>query len=215
MRRPFQSAFTLVELLVVIAVIALLASLLLPALASAKERAKAIQCLNNLKQVGLATQMYAHDFDGLLQLDPLIPGTNTWATILSTNTDLTTLNTFLCPTYKPFQWQNWINVYGIRRDPPTNCTSGPGKIFFRVACVENPSEYLHLADTTSQSQGGYTARQYYFFRVASPLRMIHARHSRRANGLFLDGHVEACDRPRLEGLGMTAEYGVDTAQGYF
>jgi len=70
---PRRNGFTLVELLVVIAIISVLASLLLPALASAKKAARRATCLANLRQIGIAIHSYAQDNDRRIPYGPKAP----------------------------------------------------------------------------------------------------------------------------------------------
>ncbi len=74
-------AFTLIELLVVIAIIGILASISIPVFQGAQERARATQCLNNLRNLGLGTQIFANDNNG-----SLYDGQAAWANILRTGT---------------------------------------------------------------------------------------------------------------------------------
>ncbi|MBM4048240.1 MAG: DUF1559 domain-containing protein, partial [Planctomycetes bacterium] len=72
-RAPRPWAFTLIEMLVVILIISVLAALLLPALMSARERGRTATCQGNLRQFGLAFQIYTNDFDGLLPVSHVPP----------------------------------------------------------------------------------------------------------------------------------------------
>src|SRR5580698_10203906 len=79
----FRTGFTLIELLVVIAIIAILAAILLPVLSAAKDKAKRTTCLNNLKQINVAFDLYAGDNQDTLPSAPNTSfggvATNIWA----------------------------------------------------------------------------------------------------------------------------------------
>jgi prepilin-type N-terminal cleavage/methylation domain-containing protein len=114
-------AFTLIELLVVIAIIAILAALLLPVLGRAKERAHRTACLNNLRQLVLATHLYAGDNGGLLPKggSDIRDPKDTHTPILSTHTQevmlqyLSPMKVFDCPNLEP----NFVNDETWRIQP--------------------------------------------------------------------------------------------------
>jgi|CZKM01.1.fsa_nt_gi prepilin-type N-terminal cleavage/methylation domain-containing protein len=116
--RRSGGAFTLMELLLVIAVIAILAVLLMPALAAAQAKSKRTACLDNLKQSALSFQMYTADNDGkLAQNYPLGPaGTNAWVLgDMKVSGDST--NKTLIRRGKFFPYASQVTLYRCPADP--------------------------------------------------------------------------------------------------
>ncbi|MBX3743883.1 MAG: prepilin-type N-terminal cleavage/methylation domain-containing protein [Verrucomicrobiae bacterium] len=209
-----RKGFTLIELLVVIAIIAILAGMLLPALSQSKAKASQIHCLNNLKQVGLFALLYADSHEGRIQIAAPLDVQFTWGGLLYSNQAAGSRSIFLCPSYRPRDFTNWFQTFGVWSDPPREVTTGEFNENVVVTAVPNPTEYVHLADTTSRGRRGMGAVQFHNFRT-NATDEVHARHNRSANGWFLDGHAEGMNRARLEALRIPALFGQDTIPGYF
>lgn len=167
-RRSKLRAFTLIELLVVIAIIAIIAALLLPVIAKSKEAGKSAACLSNLRQVGLALQMFVQDNDNKMPVmyDAPIstnasPLTNTLATMdLVLSNHLGNVRVLLCPsdrkdlfarTGSSYAWNFLINgqdadhlmVLNINFDPHNLPVAFDKEAFHAAAGTGRGVNYLY------------------------------------------------------------------------
>ena len=196
-RAARSGGFTLIELLVVIAILAVLAALLLPALARARDAARATQCLGQLRQLGLAVRLYADEHDDIFPRSQHSAATHRelpWGRALAPQLGATTAQwtnllagLYHCPADRRVNaWSYGLNVY-FELGPEDDYFGNPAT-WRRVTQVPRPSATILFAEnagTADHIMPNYWASEGDTGDVAKE------RHGGRGHYNFVDGHVKA------------------------